>query len=416
MANVLASAIANHDHERELVRQRERLAALNEINDLVRGVTDAVIEQPTRDEIERTVCEHLADSASYEFAWIGDADPASETVSLRAEAGVEGYLDGIEISVDPDDERSGGPTGRAFRTGEIQTTRDVTADDRHDPWRHHVERHGFRSSAAIPIVHEDTLYGVLNVYAARPDAFSGQERVVVEQLGEVVGHAIAATERKQALMSDELVELEFVAPGVFDTLGIDAAGDGRISLDHAVTVEDDEYLVYGRATPDAIDDVYALVDALPYWESVTVREPTDTVPFELRLSEPPILSVIASAGGTVDAAVVTDGDFQMTVHVPPSADVRRITQVVTETYPGARLLKQRQITRRNETVDSIRRVLREDLTDRQRTTVEVAYRAGFFEWPRTATGEDVAETLDIAPATFHQHLRKAQAKIVETVL
>ncbi|MFC7141448.1 helix-turn-helix domain-containing protein [Halosimplex aquaticum] len=52
-----------------------------------------------------------------------------------------------------------------------------------------------------------------------------------------------------------------------------------------------------------------------------------------------------------------------------------------------------------------------DLTDRQRTTLEAAYHAGFFEWPRDASGEDVADSLQVSPPTFHQHLRKAEGKV-----
>lgn len=52
------------------------------------------------------------------------------------------------------------------------------------------------------------------------------------------------------------------------------------------------------------------------------------------------------------------------------------------------------------------------LTERQRAAVEAAYEAGFYESPRQRTGEDVAETLGVSGATFHQHLREAHRKIV----
>ncbi|WP_425494434.1 helix-turn-helix domain-containing protein [Natronoglomus mannanivorans] len=48
-----------------------------------------------------------------------------------------------------------------------------------------------------------------------------------------------------------------------------------------------------------------------------------------------------------------------------------------------------------------RHVLRTDLTDRQRATLEAAYRSGLFKWPRRTIGEDVAQSLEIAPPTFH---------------
>lgn len=55
----------------------------------------------------------------------------------------------------------------------------------------------------------------------------------------------------------------------------------------------------------------------------------------------------------------------------------------------------------------------EDLTDRQREVVETAYRAGYFDWPRDSTAEEVADSLDIAAPTFHAHLRKAESSLLD---
>ncbi|SDR02594.1 bacterio-opsin activator domain-containing protein [Natronobacterium texcoconense] len=414
------NAVAAYDRvgrERRIDRQREQLAALNNLNDIVRDVTDAIIDRSTRDEIERIVCERLAEAESYEFAWIGDVDSASQTVTLRTEAGVEGYLDDATISVDPDDEHSGGPTGRALRTGEIQTTHDIWNDPRYEPWREVAETYGFRSSAAIPIVNGGTVYGVLNVYADRPHAFEGGEGTVISQLGEIVGHAIVATERKQALMSDEIVELEFRIHDTFDDLGIDVGDptDVHITLDHTVALEDETYLVYGTAGPNDVDTVERLVETIPHWTDVTFRTEGREVTFEVRLSKPPVLSTIASIGGTVDRAVFEDGDYRMTLHLSPTVNVRRVIDTVQSTYPAAEMVMRRQITRENVD-DRVHQVLTSDLTDRQRATLEAAYHAGLFEWPRNATGEEVADSLEIASPTFHQHLRKAQGKVFESLL
>lgn len=416
VANVFKTAIDRRTGERELERQREQLAALNNLNDVVNRISEAVIDRSTREEIEQVVCDHLADSDSYLLSWIGDVDVATQTVNVRTEAGVDGYLEEITITTDPDDERSIGATGRAIATRELQTTQDVAADSRYDPWRSTIEEYGFRSSAAIPIVHEDTIYGVLNVYAERPDAFTGPERAVIGRLGEVVGHAIAATERKRALMSDDVVELQFRIRNMFDALGVDLEPTGTITLDHAVPIEDDEYLVYGNATEDAVETVESVVDVLPHWTDVRFRSENGRRNFELRLSEPPVLSTVASLGGSIEDVVIEDGDYQMTIYLAPRTDVRRVIDVVQSSYPTAELLKHRQDTRRDTTPERVRAVLTDDLTDRQRATLRAAYHAGFFEWPRDASGEEVAESLDIAPATFHQHLRRAQQKVFESLL
>lgn len=52
------------------------------------------------------------------------------------------------------------------------------------------------------------------------------------------------------------------------------------------------------------------------------------------------------------------------------------------------------------------------LTDRQFEVVECALEAGYFEWPRDADSETVAGKLGISRATFLEHLRKAQSKLL----
>jgi PAS domain S-box-containing protein len=414
VANILASAIESHGHEQELVRQREALAALNNINQVVREITDGVINQSTRGEIETTVCERLAAAESYTFAWIGDVDAATETVDLRTEAGVEGYLDDITISVDPDDERSKGPTGRAFRTGEVQTLQELSADDRYDPWRSTANEYGVRSSAAIPIVYENTIYGVLNVYAERPNAFERHEQEMFVQLGEIVGHAIAAIERKRALLSDEVVELQFQIENVFESMDIDVSETDPIHLEQTVPITDDDYIFFGRTTPAGTEIVEAMVEAIPFYESVSFRDNGDETMFELRVSEPPVLSIIASLGGTVSEAVIEDRDYRLTVHLSPSVDVREVIDKMQEVYPDANLLKHRQRSIQDHSEPMVPELMSE-LTPRQRTALETAFHSGFFEWPRDASGEDIASLLDVAPPTFHQHLRKAERKVFESV-
>lgn len=55
------------------------------------------------------------------------------------------------------------------------------------------------------------------------------------------------------------------------------------------------------------------------------------------------------------------------------------------------------------------------LTDRQREVLFEAHDAGYYERPRQTTGEELAGELGIAPATFQQHLRAAERKLVSLV-
>jgi len=53
------------------------------------------------------------------------------------------------------------------------------------------------------------------------------------------------------------------------------------------------------------------------------------------------------------------------------------------------------------------------LTDRQREVVAAALEAGYYEEPREATVEGVADEVGVAPSTAAEHLRKAEATVME---
>ncbi|MFW6384595.1 MAG: bacterio-opsin activator domain-containing protein, partial [Halodesulfurarchaeum sp.] len=406
------------ERERELERQREQLSALNSLNAIVRDITEAVIEQSTREEIEEIVCERLAASDSYLFAWFGEVDPRTHSFKPKVEAGTEGYLEEISLSVNLDDPTGRGPAGMAVQTREMQVSQNVFEDPDFEPWHEAAEKYGYRSVAAIPVTHEDVIYGVLGVYTERKWGFTDDERSVVDQLGEIVGHAIAAVERKRALMSDEVVELEFQVRDVDEACGLSEETNGMVDFERAVPIGDGNFIEYGTTTGNGLEIVEELIgsDTHPHWESITVIETEGEITrFELRSSDPPILSMVASHGGYVNRARFEDGDFTIQIHLPPGADVHQVVDTVKTTYPSIRFLTQRQVTRDPRSSARLRGVLFEELTDRQRAAIEAAYYAGFFEWPRDTTGEMVAESMGVSASTFHQHLRKGQLKLFATL-
>ena len=56
------------------------------------------------------------------------------------------------------------------------------------------------------------------------------------------------------------------------------------------------------------------------------------------------------------------------------------------------------------------------LSSRQIECLLEAFHAGYYDWPREVAASDVAETLDISNPTFLEHLRLAEAKIMDIVI
>lgn len=56
------------------------------------------------------------------------------------------------------------------------------------------------------------------------------------------------------------------------------------------------------------------------------------------------------------------------------------------------------------------------LTESEQTTLQAALRLGYYEVPRTANHEDVADELGISRSTVGEHLRRAESKLVSKII
>jgi PAS domain S-box-containing protein len=402
--------------EAELADQRSQLAELDRINEVIRDVDQLLVQASTREEMEQAVCDRLAESDQYRFAWTGEAMAGSNEAEPTASAGVEaGYLDAV---AETREETPKGPSGRALETGAVQVVESVPDDEDFEPWREAALERGYRSAAAIPLRYRETVYGVLCVYADRPDAFDDRERAVLTELGETIGHAINAAESKKALVSDGVVEVEFkVRSGEGFFSRVPREEGGRFALD-GVTMTAEGSFVYFM-TVDGLDPdrVLERADRADDVERARlVNEHDDGDLFEFVYTGPSPLPVLADHGGTLrDGRFTADGG-RTVIELPRNADVRGVVEEIQSSIPGTEVVARRERERPDRTVEEFRTALAEALTERQRSALEAAFYAGFFEWPRESTGEEVSDSLGVSAPTFHQHLRVAERKLLAAFL
>ncbi|WP_121742121.1 bacterio-opsin activator domain-containing protein [Natronorubrum halophilum] len=419
LVRTIHHAIERARQERERQRQRDQLEALNRLNRIGHDITHAVITTETRADLEQRVCDRLAESDGYRFAWIGGVNPGSDRVVPKAAAGVEdGYLDSVAISVDEDDAAGQGPSGTAVRTGSVQVANDMADEPTFEPWRDAALERGYQSSAAIPIIHEDLVYGVLNIYSSSPRAFAGPETTILARIGDVIAHAITAIERKDALVSDAVIELEFRVDELAEPL-IDLSADEscRIELEQLIR-GDETLLAYGSAhgiDQEVFKETIADTDGFSEVRFLAARRDE----FEFELVAPAAVSLfetIATHGGRVRSATIDDGEFRFVVELSRGRDTRQMIELIKEERDDVTYLAQRTSERSERSESGSSSVLSDELTEKQRAALETAYFAGYFDWPRESTGEEISERLGIAPATFNQHLRTAERKFFDSVL
>ncbi|MBW4029307.1 MAG: PAS domain S-box protein [Acidobacteria bacterium] len=150
--------------------------------------TRVLIRVRTAQELLYQMCQVAVQEGGYLLAWYGQKmDDERSTLKVRAASvGHESYLEGLEVRW-KDDSLGDGPAGRAVRSGRICTVADIENDPSFAPWSQRARLHGFRSTAAIPVVVGGRVHGSWQVYAMEPRAFTPEVLSVLEDLAMEIG-------------------------------------------------------------------------------------------------------------------------------------------------------------------------------------------------------------------------------------
>jgi len=398
----------------ELERKNDRLGRVQRINSHIREITESLLDATSKPEIKQLVCDRLANSDPYRFVWFGERDFATETITASAAAGVEeGYLDEIDVRTDPG-EGDADPAERAIQTHEVEVQNNLHADPPFEPWRQEAMQRGYRASIAVPVVYNETLYGLLNIYAGEPELFSEMEQAVLTELGEMIGYALNAMERYDALVSEESVELEFLIRDFSDPiLQLLRDNDGQIRLENIGSRDAGSLQVFVAFEDLAFETIRSFFEEHLGSDDLTlVRDRDGEIIVELTLPEDSFLVTLLDRGAMPTDITATPAEGRTTIRVPQSASVRDFVEMFEQYYDDAELVARRESPNPVQTRAEFERVYVDRLTERQREVLQTAYFAGFFEQPRDNSAGDIAEMLDVSQPTVSRHLRSSQAKLL----
>ena len=413
VVSIARNVSLRHDREAALRRQRDELDTMNRISETVHGVIRGIVDAASREEIESTVCERLAASELYRAVWVARNTP-KETITPEAGIGVgEDFLDVIEDLNDLDWTR---PAQKALDTGEPQATQRIPDQPYPAHVREAATRLGINSGAAVPLVHRGNVLGVLVVYSSRSDAFNDREQAAFRRLGEIVGFAINAVQTERLLLSDSATRLTFRIEGPEAFLAsVSTLADGPCRHEWSTPAGADRYRHYISVSGLPPERVEAIADETPTVESAEyVGSNGDNAVFEAVTTDS-LIRRLLEAGASPVSLVAQDGETTFVAEVPGDADPRPIVEAAEEFY-DAELVSKHEVERPVQTVDAFHDGIESQLTDKQKAALRHAFFGGYFSWPRDATAEDIADTMDISSPTFHYHLRHAQQTLIEAYL
>ncbi|WP_162224255.1 bacterio-opsin activator domain-containing protein [Halorussus salinus] len=216
--------------------------------------------------------------------------------------------------------------------------------------------------------------------------------------------------------SDAVVEVEFrVTDDRYPLVSIPERLDCRTRVEQIVPRGDDTYAIFHCFSGATAAEVLACIEEYDSLEARTMDASDDGGVVEVVVSEPAdhFVVTLTDAGAIPRELRSRDGEARIVAEVPTVYRVSTVVETFLETHPSAEVVARRQkdhdvpVFTRREFATAVS----ERLTDRQREVLEAAFVAGYFEWPRGESGEEVAERLGVTSTTFSQHLRAAERKV-----
>ena len=397
----------------ELEARTDELTVASQFNGLVTELIELMLRTPHRGEIERAVCEGLAASDFYAAAWIASVDGETDSLTVSThrvdtdpftESDPEAFVASpfAESLVREAAEQGAPAVSRRQFDSTAPSVDDVESTD-------DGEGVAETLAAAVPIAVGSRRFGVLAVAGTDDRGFGESIRNGLRLLGETLGFAFVLEATRSALIANDAIELEFAVTERFAELS--AALDCQCRYAGSTTTDDGRRTYRLRIRDADCADVIALLESKP---GVTDCQRLDDYENGCLLGvtvDDPAPEILADAGVNLRSLVAEDGESRLVVEAPEDIDVAELRSRLAEYYGPVRLVS-KQHGRQARSVDAIGEDFAERLTDKQLTVLETASELGYYDWPRAATAEAVADAVGIASSTLHQHLRAAEGKLV----
>jgi PAS domain S-box-containing protein len=204
----------------QLRKANRALQTLSECNQiLVRSTTERALIQE--------ICNAIFNTAGYKLCWFGyiEGPEKERRIVPAAYAGIgKKYIERLHITLDDGADTSKGPTARAVRTSEASAVNSIQDSLDYAPWKDAAIEQGYQSSIALPLLEDDRVFAVLNIYAAEAEVFRGEEKHLLTELAEDLSYGIRnirskkLKERNEKLL-DSIIENLPLGLQIFDDQG-----------------------------------------------------------------------------------------------------------------------------------------------------------------------------------------------------
>ena len=403
-------------------RTRRALAAEREIKT---AAMDLLTTMSNQSELYRQFCDLLHTEHGYDGVWVGTVGAGGRIVP-RAVSGCGPYLQTLDLST-ADDPQWFDPAVRALEQESLAVS---TSGEAHsgepwsDDWDEASAEFGFNSGIGVPIGDDRVQFGVLGAYTTDTRITDSQRRLLRE-FARIISYTVRTDEWTESMTSDDPVrlEIEIEAPdSPLLALGERLSPDGSLDVRSVARHKDGEMLYAISVTGSEWESLEEWVAATEHAELFDITKGTGGNKCLLLVDPPTPESIARDYGMQFKRITIESGIRSIIGYLPTGSALPNLLADLRSAFEGtaARSVTSNAVavstmsTNRVHTTTEAQ--LLEPLTNRQREILSHAFDSGYFDDPRETSATELADRFGIARATFSQHLRAAQRKLLEAVL
>ena len=172
---------------RDITERKQAARALNHANRALATLSEVnrnLVYATDESELLQAICRAIVEQRGYRLAWVGYVQhDEGKSIKIMAHAGSdEGYLDDMQ-STWAETERGMGVSGRAICGGATQICQDIANDPLCMQGYDGACKCGYAACIALPLMNRDnTVFGILHVYADEANAFIPSEISLLEEM------------------------------------------------------------------------------------------------------------------------------------------------------------------------------------------------------------------------------------------
>ncbi len=169
--------------ENQIVEISSELARTNRILRTLSGSNRTLLRAVDEQALLNDMCNVAVNSGGFRAAWVGyRQDDEKKSVKPMAFAGLEQeFFEALDVSWD-DNARGSSVCGRAIRSGEIVVADRVLAEPGNEPWWDIMNHLGIQSAIALPLIVNGNTIGIMTIYAAEQNVFTGKDLALLDEL------------------------------------------------------------------------------------------------------------------------------------------------------------------------------------------------------------------------------------------